>query len=116
RTAVFCLLPFSCPSGSLQLVFGDALSTRQLIFYLANLNSFVFDFFARQKVSGSHLTASILRQLPLVSWEGARALHPKLADGVVNAVMSLTVDIYPPFAQMVTEMPEAAELMIHLDN
>src|SRR5262249_33937264 len=34
--------------------------------FLANLNSFVFDFTSRKKVSGNHITLFILEQLPII--------------------------------------------------
>jgi hypothetical protein len=41
--------------------------------FLANLNSFVFDFFARQKLSGTHFTFSYSKQVPIVHPEEVRA-------------------------------------------
>lgn len=69
RTSVFAPLPRIAASYTCQLVFGDRLSAEYLACLLGQLNSLVFDFFARQKISGSHLTASILRQLPVLSPE-----------------------------------------------
>jgi hypothetical protein len=65
RASVFCAIPFNCPSYSLQLVYDDSASTERLMYLLGVLNSLPFDYFARQKMSGSHLTAVILRQLPI---------------------------------------------------
>jgi Eco57I restriction-modification methylase len=68
RTSVFTVFPRSAVAYTCQLVFADDRSADELTCLLANLNSFCFDFFARQKITGSHLTASILRQLPIVDW------------------------------------------------
>ncbi|RRQ27381.1 SAM-dependent DNA methyltransferase [Rhodococcus sp. Eu-32] len=66
RSSVFCVYPYSGLAHTCQIIFSDALPEDHLLHYLACLNSFAFDFFVRQKLVGRHLTASILRQLPVV--------------------------------------------------
>jgi len=96
RTSVFCALPYSCPSGSLQLVYNDTMRARELAYLLAVLNSLPFDYFARQKVSGSHLTATILRQLPIPAMQGPESGLPDwLADRVVENAAALSHGCVP---------------------
>ena len=64
RTCVATMIPrvpasVSAPVLGTNPAFCDAL-------LLANLNSLVFDYVARQKTSGSHLNLTILKQLPVV--------------------------------------------------
>jgi len=91
RGSVFCAIPYCCPSGSLQLVYGDALPVSELLFLLGVLNSLPFDYFARQKLSGSHLTATILRQLP-IPHTGAEG---KLRKLIVRHALTLSASCVP---------------------
>jgi hypothetical protein len=50
----------------------------------ATLSSFVFDYVARQKIGGTHLTYSYLTQLPVISPETAVAPAPWEADRSVE--------------------------------
>ncbi len=67
---------------------------------LANLNSFVFDFIARQKVQGQHLNLYIVEQIPVIPAEQFQKLignHP-IADFIRDQVLHLVytaVDMQP---------------------
>ena len=51
----------------------------------ANLNAFVYDFMARQKVQGQHLNAYIVEQLPLVPIHAyARAIGDRTAEEIIR--------------------------------
>jgi len=65
---------------------------------LANLNSFAFDFLARQKVQGQHLNWYILEQLPVI----APAAHEQsIADFIRDQVLALSYTAHDlaPFAR-----------------
>ncbi|GCF08501.1 Eco57I restriction-modification methylase domain-containing protein [Dictyobacter arantiisoli] len=67
RTCIATIIPktlasVTCPAlGFSSIINANVLS--------ANLNSFVFDYVARQKVGGMHMTFSILKQLPAIESE-----------------------------------------------
>ena len=70
---------------------------------LANLNSFVFDYIARQKVQATHLTWYILEQLPVLAPDAYdQKFGPKTArDLVRDHVLRLTYTAHDmaPFAR-----------------
>jgi hypothetical protein len=66
RTAICAIIPFSAAGDLLNLVlFDDIPSTTKAVF-VANFNSFVFDYITRQKVGGTSLSLFIFKQLPLL--------------------------------------------------
>jgi len=65
RTSISTIIPnFPC-AHTLSLV--DSISSSNALFLLSVLNSFVFDYSARQKVSGTHLNHGIWKQLPILN-------------------------------------------------
>ncbi len=73
---------------------------RYVPLFLANLNAFVLDFIARQKVQGQHLNLYILEQLPFIppSTYEKRIGDKKIADFIREQVLHLTytaVDMRP---------------------
>jgi hypothetical protein len=65
RTMIACFLPRVALVNSAPLVLtGSGISRRLEACLLANYNSFVYDFIARQKVGGNHLNFFIVEQLP----------------------------------------------------
>ncbi|MCW5318351.1 restriction endonuclease [Nostoc sp. KVJ3] len=64
-TAIFSLLPKIAIGHTAPIIFSDR-NPLLISCLLANFNSLIFDFLARQKVGGTHLTFSILRQLPVI--------------------------------------------------
>jgi hypothetical protein len=63
RTVIAAALPRVAVAHNMPLVF-STLGTYGLL--VANLNAFVLDWIARQKVGGTHLTFGILEQLPIL--------------------------------------------------
>ncbi|MCK5074257.1 MAG: N-6 DNA methylase, partial [Bacteriovoracaceae bacterium] len=64
RTSVATIIPktaasVTCPALGIE-------KDKNVALILANFNSFIFDYFARQKVGGSHLNWTILTQLPII--------------------------------------------------
>jgi hypothetical protein len=68
RTAIFSIVPRTAVGHTAPLaLFSATQSTGQVACFLANVNSIPFDYVARQKVGGTHLTYGILNQLPVVT-------------------------------------------------
>jgi hypothetical protein len=65
RTMIAVAIPRFPASVNLPILGFDASKTGWLL--LANINSLVADYVARQSVSGAHMTFSIIKQLPLLS-------------------------------------------------
>ena len=65
RTAIFSIIPKIGVGHTLPLMFTNE-ETIKISCLLGNLNSFVFDYIARQKVGGIHLTFMYLKQLPVL--------------------------------------------------
>lgn len=70
RTAIFSILPKIAIGHTAPLIIPDINKPGLLLCLLANYNSLFFDFLARQKIGGTHLTFSIFRQLPVIPSEG----------------------------------------------
>jgi hypothetical protein len=70
RSAVFTVLPrVGLGHTGIVILFNHALTAGKIACFLANANSIQFDYFTRQKLAGTHLTYSILQQLPMLSPE-----------------------------------------------
>jgi hypothetical protein len=64
RTAISAILPRTAVSHTATLLFSRR-HIREITCLLANLNSIPLDFCARQLLGGTHLTLSIIKQLPI---------------------------------------------------
>lgn len=65
RTSIFAVIPRVGAGDSLPIVLLTKASPRQAACFLANANSIVFDYIARQKVAGNHLRFGQFQQLPM---------------------------------------------------
>src|SRR5579884_1033821 len=80
RTAIFSIIP-AVPCGHttpVMLFEGNYVNT--LVYFYVSSTSFVFDYFTRQKLGGTHLTFTVFKQLPVLlpeqytevcAWESA---------------------------------------------
>lgn len=93
RTVLFSIVPISGVGHTMPLCIMN-IEPHMYLPFLANMNSFIFDFTARQKVGGLHLTFFILKQLPvlapemyfqLTEWD----LNAKLLDWINSRVLEL---------------------------
>jgi hypothetical protein len=92
RTMIAAAIPFTAVGNTFCLVNSSgALQPRLRACLLANVNSFVLDYAARQKVGGQHLNFFIVEQLPVLpperyeaDWHGAR-----LVDFITQRVLEL---------------------------
>jgi hypothetical protein len=64
RTAIFSIIPKVGVGHNLPLMFVRAIE--KIPCFLGNMNSLIFDYIARQKVGGVHLTFMYLKQLPIL--------------------------------------------------
>lgn len=88
RTAVFTVIPWSGVSDRLGLLFFDTrIQVGLIACFVANVNSLLFDFAARQKVGGLHLKKYIIQQLPVLPPD---RYIPELLDFIVPRVVELT--------------------------
>jgi len=96
RTAIFAVTPVAGVGHPLPIVYLSH-PPRLHTAFLANTNTLVFDYLARQKVGGSHLTYFILDQLPVLAPE---AYTEDLLAMIVPRVLELTFTSYDmaPFA------------------
>ena len=72
RTLIVSALPKAAVGHTLPLAFSPGIKASLRTLLLANLNSFVTDYIARQKVGGTHITYNLLKQFPILSldhWE-----------------------------------------------
>jgi len=85
---------------------GDAIGPRLQCCLLANLNSFVYDFIARQKVGGVHLNFFIVEQLPTLPpeayaekcpWSPRQTLEKWMSDRVLK--LTCTAEDMAPLAE-----------------
>jgi hypothetical protein len=97
RTAICAILPFAGAGHSAPLVFIDA-KPQLTCAFVACMNSLVFDYCARLKVGGLHLTFSYLRQLP---FPPAEYFEDRYFQHIVPRVLELsyTSDSLAPFAR-----------------
>ena len=68
RTAIFSIIPFTGVGGKLPIIiFSGLKNNKEILCFLANVNSLVFDFIVRQKVGGVSLSLFIVKQLPILT-------------------------------------------------
>ncbi len=102
RTAVFTILPRVALGDVAHCLLLDGKKTTHLCCMISNLNSFSFDFIARQKVGGTHLKFFILKQLPVIPPE---KYDSYLIDKIAPCAIELTYTAWDlkPFAEDVLE-------------
>lgn len=99
RTTIAAAIPRTAVSDSLPLFFfGRDISPRLWASHLANWNSLILDYVARQKVGGNHLTYSCLKQLPVLRPE---AYGDREIEFIAPRVLELTYtsNAMRPFAR-----------------
>ena len=94
RTVLFGIIPKAGVGHTMPLCFLNVDASLHL-FFAANMNSFVFDFVARQKIGGTHLTYFILKQLPVptpATYSGFASWEPSVTvgDWITPRVLELT--------------------------
>jgi hypothetical protein len=91
RTVIASIIPYAATGNTSPVLLCDEGMFQAS--FLAMLNCFVFDFAARKKVSGNHLTLSVLKQLPTLpesvfkkkaSWDSSKTVHEWLTARVIE--------------------------------
>lgn len=131
RTMIAAIIPHVAVVNSAPLVLvGENIGPRLLGCLLANLNSFVLDFVARQKVGGVHLNFFLVEQFPLLPpdryaarcpWHKRQTLERWISDRVLK--LTCTAEDMQPLAEASGFTPlvhkwnpaERAELLAELD-
>ena len=90
RTAIFSVIPRVAVGHSMPLMF-SGLEARRFVCLIANTNSMPFDYVARLKVAGLHLTYGYFKQLPVLPPEFYS--EPRL-DFITPKVLELTYTSY----------------------
>lgn len=65
RTSIFSVIERTATAHNFPLIFPSA-SISEICGLMGNFNSLIFDYCARQKVGGTHVTFLILKQLPVI--------------------------------------------------
>ena len=119
RTMIASLIPKVGSGNTLALLTCDvaeeSIGALFAAIYVANLNSTVFDYLARQKVQGQHLNWYIVEQLPVVPpclYDEIRFGPETAGDIVREAVLELTYTAYDmaPFARDMGYVDEAGDV------
>lgn len=94
------------PEGGVLLALPETESAEHGSFLCASLNSYAFDFVARQKVGGTHLKFFTMKQLPILAPTSLKSFAPwtgvtSMGAWVVGRVLELTYNAYDmrPFAE-----------------
>jgi len=98
RTVIASVLPWVAVGHTMPLMFPKKGAPAQKAALLANLDSLVYDFVARQKIGGTHLTYTYLKQFPTLPPE---AYSEAGLDYIVPRVLELayTAHDLKPFAE-----------------
>ncbi|MDR1350101.1 MAG: hypothetical protein LBJ59_04850, partial [Zoogloeaceae bacterium] len=105
RSVIAAILPQAGIAHSMSVVLpkNKAKVGHMLVLMLANMNSFVFDFLARQKLQGQNFSIYILEQLPVITPSAFEAEIGgiKIADFIREQVLHLSYTAHDlaPFAR-----------------
>ncbi len=93
RTAIASVIPRVAVGNTAPIIFACDESPSTVAALCANLNSFVLDYVARQKVGGTHLNYFIIKQLPILrpdtydapaTWQPSQTLRDWIAARVLE--------------------------------
>ena len=107
RTMIAAMMPCVGVVNSAPLILpGEGITARRLSCLLGNLNSFAYDFVARQKVGGLHLNYFVVQQLPTFApdlydekcpWDKKTTLEKWISERVLK--LTCTAKDMCPFAE-----------------
>lgn len=108
RTAIFSVLPRVGVGHTAPLIFIETYhKLSSVICFLCNINSIIFDYIVRQKVGGTHLTYSYIKQFPVLPPD---RYPPADLDYIVPRVLQLVYtahDLQPFAADLFAEVGSA---------
>ncbi|MBN1581162.1 MAG: hypothetical protein JXA89_10700, partial [Anaerolineae bacterium] len=88
RCAIFSIFPLTGVGNTLPLIIiHHRIKSLRVSAFLANANSFVYDYVARQKAGGAHLNFYVVKQLPVLPPD---RYTPDLLDYIVPRVVELS--------------------------
>lgn len=105
RTAIATILPKVCTTHSCTCIFFEPkIAASEAATFTAAFNSFVFDFICRTKFSGNHLSAFVVKQLPLPAQGQLEGMLSELrlpGSWVLNRALEMTYTAWDlqPFAR-----------------
>ena len=116
RSMIAALIPGVGAGNTLPIASIDGKDAAHAASLLANFNTPVFDYIARQKIQGQHLNWYIVEQLPVVPPDRYEAVRfgPKTAAEIVGeAVLELTYTAHDmaPFARDMGHMDQAGAVL-----
>ena len=86
RTTIATILPKSVAEGSVSVFWGRALNARTASVFVANLNSFAFDYVLRMRQSGANVNKGIYTQIPIIDCIN---ISTNIRDKIVTCVLML---------------------------
>ncbi|MDH6085318.1 Eco57I restriction-modification methylase domain-containing protein [Umezakia ovalisporum] len=95
RTVISTIFPVSGCNDKFLLMFPQVANQKLISCLLANLNSLVFDFVARQKVGGVSLKFFTMRQLPIIPPEAYTQKHTEYITSRVLELVYTAWDMEP---------------------
>lgn len=95
RTVIASIIPFAAANDSAPLAHFPNREASEVACFLANLNSFILDFVARQKIGGNHLRFFTFYQLPVLTPESIKNdcnwyPNKQLQNWISSRVLELT--------------------------
>jgi hypothetical protein len=106
RTFIAAVVPSLAIPDTAKVIFAAENQVRLLPALIANIGTFAFDFVARQKVGGTHMSAFIVEQLPLLGPDAYDAApiwshETSFFDFIMRRVLELTYTAWDlePFAR-----------------
>ncbi|HLO16899.1 MAG TPA: DNA methyltransferase [Anaerolineales bacterium] len=108
RTVISTVIPISGCDTTCRNIYLFNANPLETACFLANINSIVFDYFAKQKIIGTHLNASVFEQLPILQ---PSAYTPDDIDFIAPRVLGLVYTAYDlrPFAEDMWKDSEQGE-------
>jgi hypothetical protein len=98
RTVISAIIPYSGCDTTCRNIYLLGADTYQTSCFLANINSVIFDYFAKQKIIGTHLNAGVFEQLPVLP---PSKYNPAAINFIAPRVLELVYTAYDlrPFAE-----------------
>ena len=90
RTSIAAIIP-RCPSVDANLLLD--VDSQAALLSCGNMNSFVYDYLARQKIAGVHFNQFIWKQLPLISLTAANAFCSVISSSESKWISSRVLEL-----------------------
>ncbi|MDP3462708.1 MAG: hypothetical protein Q8S18_07980 [Bacteroidales bacterium] len=86
RTGIFSIIPYPSIGDSLISIYKPGCKYSDILLHCSNLNSFVFDYLLRNKLSDTNITKFTLQQIPVVDFSKIEKLshNSKLLKDLIN--------------------------------